>query len=56
MAKKAKAPPAPKGARALIATALPTMLGMGGLPAQVRLAAREQQSRPFIPPKKRRGR
>jgi hypothetical protein len=31
---------------------------LGGLPAQVRLAAREQQQRPpaFVPPKKKRGR
>jgi len=63
MAKKAKpqpernAPRLGKTSRALIAGALPTMLGLG-LPPQIRLSSQEQQQRPtpFVPPKKRRGR
>jgi hypothetical protein len=36
--------------RALLASALPMMLV--GMPAQVRLASREPQPMPYVPPKK----
>jgi hypothetical protein len=58
MPKQPKAKPqAQRAALGLLPAA--TMLGptMLGLPAQIRLAAREQQRPPaFVPPKKRRGR
>jgi hypothetical protein len=53
MAKKAKVPSvATRGERALIAGALPGILGI--MPGQVRLASREQQP-PRPPPAKKRG-
>jgi hypothetical protein len=55
MAKQRKQPTlsAAQEKRAIVGTALGAMLGRGllGMPGQVRLAAREQQPRPFVPPK-----
>jgi hypothetical protein len=48
-------PPTPR--ERLGANLFGAMLGLGALPAQVRLASREQQSRPvpFVPPKSTKG-